>query len=341
MRIFVDGRIFKKTMGGIRVASEQIISQLLTHSQITTYCFNVEKHHLPLRLQSEVQIASIDDINDESVVWSPNHKISRKIPAHIPVVLTVHDLVWKVMPETMRWRTLLGENFFFPYSVNRANHIICVSKNTQYDLHKYFPSTKHKSSVVHQGSCKIAVRSQYFGKPYVLFVGTFEPRKNINLYLNAISKLPVELLEEVEFVIAGSYGWGMESIYKLINKYKLNTVIRLVSSPSEKLLHELYSNCEFLCMPSLYEGFGLPVVEAMAAGKPSLVSNNSCFEEVAGNSGVYIDPLDVDNIAQGLEQLLSDKDLYVEKKRHAIQRSKIFTWENTTNGMIEVFEQFI
>ena len=341
MHLFVDGRIFKKAIGGIRVATENIVCELASNSNIKLSCFNVQKHQLSPYLQSIFSVSSVENIDKQSVVWSPNHKVSRLIPAHIPVVLTVHDLVWKVVPETMRWKTLLGEKLFFPYSVKRANHIVCVSKNTQKDLHRYFPSTRNKSSVVYQAASDFFTPAQHLGKRYVLFVGTFEPRKNLHRYLQAISKLPTGILEEVNFILAGSQGWGSDSVFELIERYNLQSFVSVVLSPNFETLQRLYSNCEFLSMPSLYEGFGLPVVEALSAGKPSLVSNNSCFQEVAGSSGVYVDPLNIDDIALGLETLLTDIDLYKQKQQFAIQRRKNFSWQKTANDMIEVFSQFI
>ena len=175
----------------------------------------------------------------------------------------------------------------------------------------------------------------------MLFVGTFEPRKNLHKYLQAISKLPTGILEEVNFILAGSQGWGSDSVFELIERYNLQSFVSVVLSPNFETLQRLYSNCEFLSMPSLYEGFGLPVVEALSAGKPSLVSNNSCFQEVAGSSGVYVDPFNIDDIALGLETLLTDIDLYKQKQQFAIQRRKNFSWQKTANDMIEVFSQFI
>ena len=337
MRILVDGNILRNPPCGIKNATEGILNELHKMSSIKISYFNIHAKNFPEKLQNKYNINFSNHVTSETVVWAPTHRITRRFDRSTPIVLTVHDLVWKIVPSTMKLTTFIGENLFFPSSVARANYIACVSKNTEKDLHKFFPLTKLKTRVVYLASKPNLAKPEYKNKPFALFLGTFEPRKNLKTLMAAISKLSPSFLERMDFVIAGNKGWGNIDIEKLRKKYKLEKSVKIIYSPSDDEIQKLFIDCKFLMFPSYYEGFGLPVIEALSAGKPVLVSNTSSLPEIAGAAGLYVDPTDEKSIVIALNELIGNSKLYNSLKEQTNYQASKFTWQKSADKMVEIF----
>lgn len=337
MHIMVDGRILKKNGGGIKVATINILKNLYkTHTNNISF-FNITEEEFPQNSLDENEIKFSKNISDDTIVWAPNHKILKHSLTNVPVVLSIHDMVWKKHSNTMNWRTRLGEQLFFSHSVKRANKIVCVSKNTANDLCSYYPKACHKAEVVYLGANKPKKLTSLKFSPFALFVGTFEPRKNLERLFKAISLLDNQVLNGFKFIFAGNQGWGGIDIERLKIKYNLGDLIEIIYNPDNELIQKYYMECKFLLLPSLYEGFGLPVIEAMHFGKPALVSKNSSLIEVAGQAGHYIDPIDISSIKNGLELMINNETYFQEIQKHTFQQAEQFTWEKTASKMYEIF----
>lgn len=337
MRILVDGKVLSKPPCGIKNATLGILNELHQINTIEISYFNIDVRSFPHELYHNYQINFSSYADSETVVWAPTHRITRKFARAIPIVLTVHDIVWKVLPSSMKLTTLMAEYVFFPRSIRRANYIACVSKNTERDLHKYFPSTKLKTSVVYLASKKNSFKQVTKSKPFALFIGTFEPRKNLRSLMAAISKLSPSHLENMNFVIAGNKGWGNINVERIRQKYKLEKFVKIIYSPSNKDIQQLFADCSFLMFPSYYEGFGLPVIEALNAGKPVLVSNTSSLPEIAGLAGLYVDPHNEESIACALRELIGNSDLYEKLREQARFQASQFTWQKAAVEMMDIF----
>jgi glycosyltransferase involved in cell wall biosynthesis len=176
---------------------------------------------------------------------------------------------------------------------------------------------------------------------YLLFVGTLEPRKNLLRLLTSYSRLPVSIKNKAILVIAGGKGWGGVDIKKTVRKLDLERHVRLVGYVDDTMLAALYKNALFLAMPSIYEGFGLPITEAMAHGTPVLTSNNSSMPEVAGEAGLLVDPLSVDSIQKGLIELLSNAKLRNRLASRAKDSAKRFDWDVSAAKLVDVFKKAV
>ena len=184
---------------------------------------------------------------------------------------------------------------------------------------------------------------QKFGidRPYFLFVGTLEPRKNLPRLLTAYSRLGESIKEQAILVIAGGKGWGGVDVNEVVAELGLVSHVRILGYVDEITLAALYANAQFLAMPSLYEGFGLPLVEAMISGTPVLTSNNSSMPEVAGNAGWLVDALDIGSIGNGLNKLICDEQLRGKLAANAKSNVARFSWDKSAQLLITVFEQAI
>jgi glycosyltransferase involved in cell wall biosynthesis len=188
------------------------------------------------------------------------------------------------------------------------------------------------SEILHQ----LAIVPSYF-----LFVGTLEPRKNLVRLLTAYSQLENGLKEQTKLVIAGGKGWGGVDITQVITELGLTKFVRILGYVDDATLSALYSNAEFLAMPSLYEGFGLPLLESMVHGTPVLTSNNSSMPEVAGDAGVLVDALDVGSIMEGLDLLIGNKQYRCELANNAKGNAARYSWDKSAEQLFSVFEKAI
>jgi glycosyltransferase involved in cell wall biosynthesis len=266
------------------------------------------------------------------------------LPNSIARVVTIHDLVWKYEPHTMRPLSLLIEKILMPEAIRSADLILADSQSTGAGIAEVFPEFFHKVRVVHLGAIapplvsENAIAVDIF-KPYFLFVGTLEPRKNLERLLNAFALVPQFFRDKFSLVIAGGAGWGGVNLEKLVAKNGLQDSVKLLGYVSDQQLAWLYSHAQFLAMPSLYEGFGLPLVEAMQFSLPILTSNIGSMAEIVGNAALLVDPLSTESISHGIIRLLSDQDLISMLRLNSIHRSKEFSWSKCADETITVFEE--
>ncbi len=286
------------------------------------------------------------------VFWGPAHRLPILLNQSIPRVVTIHDLVWMNAAPTMRFQTWLGERLLMKPAIYGADRVVAVSSATAEAVKAAFPAAASKVSVVHSGLTVLSDKStgesfatfaemHRIDRPYALFVGTLEPRKNLPRLLEAYSRLSVEVREKLLLVIAGGQGWHHVNLTTLISQLGIDSTVRLTGYVTDGELAGLYANARFLAMPSLYEGFGFPIIEANAMGIPVLTSNTSSMPEVAGDAALLVDPRDVDALTFAMWRLASDEHLL----RHLVARSRPnaarFDWHKSASELIKIFEGVI
>ena len=270
------------------------------------------------------------------VFWSPRHRVPIRLPT--PTVVTIHDLVWKHAPATMRTLGYLVESATMPNSIRRARRLIAVSRATQCSINRYFPEAADKTTVVHGASfaAASAIPVSQAPRPFGLFVGTVEPRKNLERLLKAFANIKDEVEHDLHLV--GGTGWRMPKPSALIGANGLESRVRLLGALEDDDLLRQYAGCDFVAMPSLYEGFGLPIIEAMAFGKPVLTGNTSAMPEVAGDAGLFVDPTSTEDIARGLKRMMTDTALRSRLGDAARRRARDFSWDSAAAETIRVIE---
>ena len=232
----------------------------------------------------------------------------------------------------------------------RAARIIAISEHTKRDIIEYLNVPDDRVVVTY-----LAARNGFHPRPdeetrtyvqerlglrepYVLSVGTLEPRKNTRLLIRAYCALPSEIRDRYQLVIAGGKGWLSSDIYQAVVDMGVESRIRFLGYVSESDLPWLYCGATCFVYPSLYEGFGLPPLEAMACGIPVITSNTSSLPEVVGDAGMLIDPLGQDSLVSAMTKVLSDADLRCRMSRNGLSRSAMFSWERTAAQTLKVYE---
>lgn len=282
------------------------------------------------------------------VFWGTSHWLPRYLPASVARVVTIHDLVWKHAGETMRPLSRWLERQLMPEAVRLADRIIADSVSTAKDLEAEYPQARGRIRVVHLAASSLpaplgrdALAPLGIERPYFLFVGTLEPRKNLRRLLRAYALVDEAVRARHQLVIAGGKGWGGVDTHALVKDTGLEGQVVVTGYVDDKQLATLYAHARFLAMPSLYEGFGLPLVEAMAFGVPVLTSNNSSMPEVAGDAGVLVDPLDERSIAVGLLSLLTDEAHRERLAAKAGPSARRFSWQKAARETWTVLEEAV
>jgi glycosyltransferase involved in cell wall biosynthesis len=263
-------------------------------------------------------------------------------------IVTVYDLVPFIYPKLHPNQTLWSYRLFFKKILNKSDMIITISQNSKKDLMRLFKINENKIKVIQLAVSeefrilddeqkKSAKQNNPLGK-FILFVGTLEPRKNIPGLLRAFYQLKKKGFEH-KLVIVGKKGWKYEDIFRTIKKLNLKKeVIFLGYVPQEEIIN-LYNAADLFVFPSLYEGFGLPPLEAMACGCPVVVSNTSSMPEVCGNAALYVNPYNVPEIAQAMERVLTDTKLKKDMIKKGLKQAKKFSWEKNARETLEVYEE--
>jgi len=266
-------------------------------------------------------------------------------------VITIHDIITFIFPEFFTWKHRKIINFMLPKMLARADKLIADSHSTKNDLSQFFKIDDAKITVIHLGleeRFKIVsfqeiekIRKKYHIKDdYILFVGVLEPRKNIVSILGALSILKqTGKLRGRKLVVAGKTGWLFKEIFKKVQESKLEKDVIFTGFVNEEDLPALYSGALFSVFPSLYEGFGLPVLEAMGCGTPVITSKVSSLPEVVGDAAILVDPMNIEELAWRMEMLCESSDLREELGKKGLERSKLFSWEKTAQKTLEVYKE--
>lgn len=268
-------------------------------------------------------------------------------------VVTVFDLTFVLFPQYHpRYRVMVFKTFFHR-SLELADKVIAISENTKQDLVDLMKVPEEKIAVTPLAASEIfkpvvaqeasRVVSQYGAtfRDYFLYVGTIEPRKNLVRLLKAFEIFCSSHSRAPLLVLVGRTGWLSGNFYRALESSPWKKNIRLLGYVPETELPALYSGAIAMVYPSLYEGFGLPPLEAMACGTPVVTSNNSSLPEVTGDAAILVNPLEVNEIADALMRIVGDFSLQEQMRRKGLQRAKLFTWEETAKKTLGVYESVL
>ncbi|MDZ7833068.1 MAG: glycosyltransferase family 1 protein [Desulfobacterales bacterium] len=279
--------------------------------------------------------------------WGPRHHLPVFLPEKIKTVVTIHDLVHKRCPETMALENFLVERLLMKRALEKADAIIAVSRSTAADIRYFYRLPGRKISTIYPGVPTFALQEQSCGakqtdrslpQKYFLFVGTLEPRKNLLTVLKAFEKLEPEK-NDINLVIAGNIGWHAKDWLSGLMQSSAKERVFLTGYVSRQVLKHLYENAFCLVFPSIYEGFGMPVLEAMAAKVPVITANFSAMAEVAGDAALLVNPESAPDIAGAMQKLLRQQDLRNDLLRNAESRLIKFSWETAAKKTVNLFEQ--
>jgi len=265
----------------------------------------------------------------------------RRPPRRVRLTATVHDMTCFLMPELHPAANRRADRSFADL-MRRADGLIAVSECTRRDAIRVLGIPEARITAIHSGiapaffdppaDAVAAVRKQYdLARPFVLFIGTIEPRKNLDTLLDAFENLPASLREEYEMVVAGPKGWAPAGTLARLQK------VKYLGYVPEAHLAPLTAAAAVFAYPSLYEGFGFPVAQAMAAGVPVVTSNVSSLPEISGDAALLVDPRSTSELCSALARLLESRGLRHELAQRGRTRAQAFRWETCAARSLEFF----
>lgn len=265
-----------------------------------------------------------------------------------PMIVTVHDLTFLHNPSWYRYERAHYYRMAAMYTVPRAARVIAVSQATADEVTSLMGIPPERIDVIHNGvderyaPCNeeqiSAARAKYrLPKRYFLFVGTIEPRKNVARLVRAWSQIAGGIDEDL--VVAGRDGWKVGPIYQEVARSKHQDRILCPGFIEDEHLPAVICGATALAYPSLYEGFGLPVLEAMACGVPVLTSNISSLPEVAGDAALLVDPTDVEALAHGLQRLAGEPELRDGLRGRGLERARLFNWTRAAQETLACYRK--
>ncbi len=272
---------------------------------------------------------------------------------HIPLVVTVHDLSFVHFPETLPPAKALYLKWLTRTSVRRAHHVIAVSESTRRDVIAWSGIPARKVSTVPNGVSprfrplppdEVRAWREKKGLParFILYVGTLQPRKNVDTLIRAYARWRGRArTSPPPLILAGAKGWYYEDLFRLTASLGLEEAVHFPGYIPPEELPYWYNAATLFAYPSLFEGFGLPVLEAMACGTPVVAAATSALPEVVGDGGLLLPPKDVDAWAQALASLLSDPARRDELRGRGLQRAKRFSWERTARETVAVYHRLL
>ena len=276
---------------------------------------------------------------DCDVMFAPNYFLPRLLGAIARRrVITVHDLTYKRHPELLQKETLHNLQVHMPREIAAADAIICVSESTRDDLLQSYEVDPRRVFAIHSG---VSIAAGGGGATpnlpdrYILFVSTIEPRKNLRVLLDAFERLKKRGAYDGELVVVGRMGWKSDD---LIPRLRSRDVLHLDYLPPNELA-SVYRKAEIFVFPSIYEGFGFPLLEAMASGVPSIAARSSSLPEVGADAALYFDPSNARELEGAIEQLLKDRGLCEELIARGKRRVAEFRWDVTAEQTLTVMRK--
>lgn len=371
MRIGIDARLLSGWRGGTSVFLENIVRELQSiDDENTYYLYSNRDFALPAKnprwnkriswssspapgtvwLQARAKRAVLAD--DLHIFWGPGQALPLGLPPGIGKILTVHDLVWRLYPETMASYTYAIHKLFHERWIREADSLIADSESTARGLESVLRVPSSKIQVVHLGVSpryhvqdqKVAAQhiARKFGTSdnFILSVGTIQPRKNLSTLVEAVGILKRMGGFTYQLLIAGGSGWKTSPIYASVQKSGLSErEVTFLGHVPEEDLPLLYAGARLFVFPSLYEGFGLPLVEAMASGVPIVASDAPPVPEVVQDAAILVSPRSPQEFADAIGRVMSDSKLRADLVARGLQRVPQFQWDTAARQLLKVFEQ--
>ncbi len=284
------------------------------------------------------------------------------VPAHVlpftwrrsalpPAVMTIHDLGYEYFPDAHGRRQRLYLRLTTRYAVARAQRLICISAASAQDLTHLYGAPAQRLDVVHEGCLPMAhlepaIAAQYrtalgISRPYALFLSTLQPRKNVERLIHSYTHLWQSHNLDWDLVLAGKPGWLSQPILAAARDSPARHAIHIPGYVNHEQASALYAGARFFCYPSLHEGFGLPVLEAHAAGVPVMTSHNSALPEIAGDAALLVDPENEEEIAQAMLRLSQDEQLRAELVTKGYRNLSRFSWAKAARETLAVLTRVI
>jgi glycosyltransferase involved in cell wall biosynthesis len=286
-------------------------------------------------------------LGQPDIYFSPNFSLPYLRP-RVKTVITVHDLAFLRMREIITPKNFEFLKYWVTYSIRRADRIISVSESTKNDIREFFGDAADKTTTI-LSACDSAFRpitvsaterkalSERYGLPdrYILYHGTLEPRKNLPILLKAYA-MAKPRLGGTKLVMSGKKGWLYESIFTTVTELGLVDDVVFPGFIEDGDLPLLYNGCEFFTFISRYEGFGIPLLEAMACGKSVITSDVSSMPEVGAKAAMYFSPADYQGLAGGMLKLHEDAAFRKRQEDASLIRAGEFSWERTARESLAV-----
>lgn len=348
MRIAVDGRPLCHPHTGIGVYTFELVVRMAHEHELFIY-LDRNVHELPdvqasFRMGSGRRLTGLatthllfprwarQDAVD--VFWGPRHNLPLTLGG-TPGVVTIHDMVWRQAPDTMKSLHRLIDSTLMPVALAQAARVLAVSAATAEQVRQF--SGRHDVVVTPLAARRLAdVVPFVHQRPFFLWVGQREPRKNLAGVIAAF-RLAVERgLSSHDLVLVGPYGWKQEYLAEAIAKSGVADRIIDLGDVSERLLGGVYQACSALVQASFYEGFGLPLLEAMQYGKPAIASNRGAMAEVAGDAALLVDPDRPTTIASAFLRLARDATTLRCLAANARRRNESYSWDRTARDTLHV-----
>ena len=270
-----------------------------------------------------------------------------------PTVITAHDLSWIRFPETHPSERVKIMNRLFPRSLARANHVITDAAYTRNEIIAEFGISPDRITAVPLGAraifrprnkeeCREVLTARNLSyRSFILCVGTLEPRKNLELVIRTYAQLPKLFREKHPLVLVGMRGWLTSDLESTMRPLVEAGQVRPLGFTSDSDLAALYAGAMVLVYPSLYEGFGLPPLEAMACATPVIVSNRATLPEVVGDAGEMVEPTDAEGLTALLQRLADDPAHWQQRAELCRQRASEFSWERCAQETLAVYRKVL
>jgi len=286
---------------------------------------------------------------DIDLVIEPAHFGPLNLHKRIKRVTVIHDLTMFLFPADHLFVSRFLQHLLLPRILKRTDHIITNSENTSKDLNQFLPFTKNKTTSILLGKNqrfqpnenKNILMKHKISPCYLLHIGTLEPRKNLITLIKAFNKFKKASPKPHQLVLVGQKGWKSKGIFDTIEQSEFKNDILQLGYVAKEDLPTLYSMATVFVYPSKYEGFGLPVLEAMACGTPVITSNTSSLPEVGGKAAKYVAPDSIEALSEKLIELCADENLRAKMSKEGLKQAALFSWKKTAQETITVFEKIV
>jgi glycosyltransferase involved in cell wall biosynthesis len=269
---------------------------------------------------------------------------------NLKTVVTIHDLAFKIFPQHFTKKDLMKLNGLADMAIKNADKIIAISNSTKDDIIRFYPKiNREKIAVIHNGfdselfgqkvsqekSSKILRNYNLEAGTYLLYVGAIQPRKNLGVLIDAFEKAK-EKNPDLKLVLAGAPAWKSENTFEKITHSPFKEDITVTGNLSFENVSILYQNALMFIFPSLYEGFGIPILEAMASGMPVILAKNSSLPEVGGEAALYFATENSAELASCINKIIEDKVLRENLIRKGLEHCKNFSWEKCAQQTLDI-----